>query len=394
LSGSDNPQNITGLQNTVYVVTVTDDNGCSTIVNNIIVTDDCQPCEAPVLADVVTIDANCGEANGEVTIVEFSIGNTDGPVATIIETTPATCAASDGSAILTPDTYNYDWGIGITGDSPNNLAAGIYTVTVTETGNPCVNIITVAIDSISSLEMNAQIDNQPNCEMADGTVTMIVTGATNPVSYEWSNGATGATQNNLMAGPYSVTATDANDCITETLFTLTNSTPEATITINTINNNTCTDTNDGQVIYSIDYAAGFIQPAIIEIIDEESNTQVNDQLEAGFYCIVVSDSTGCLAGESCFEILAPENLSTQITIIDQDCTNGGGSISLDVTGGTPDYSYSWSDAVNNNSATRTGLSSDRTYAVTVQIVKVQLLPLPKSRMPPVMRTTVVLKLLF
>jgi len=409
LPGFDNPQNSTGLQDTVYAVTVTDGNGCSTIVNNIVVGDDCQPCEAPVLANVVTMDASCGEANGEVTInlqgnpanylytwslggnngntatglianaysvtisepdcnetlvVNFSIGNTDGPIATIIETTPANCAANDGTAILSPNTFNYDWGFGIMGDSPSNLTAGTYVVTVTETGNPCINIISVVIDAVSNLNIAAQIDNQPNCGVADGIVTMTATNAANPVTYQWSDGFTGTTQDNLAAQQYSITATDANGCTAETLFSLINNTPAATITINTVNNNTCAGTNNGEVVYATDYAAGFMQPANIEILNIDDVAQANGQLAPGSYCIVVSDATGCLAGESCFEIVSPENLSVQITVTDADCNNGGGAITLDVSGGTQGYTYNWAD-VNDNSASRTGLAAGVTYAVTI-----------------------------
>ena len=46
-----------------------------------------------------------------------------------------------------------------------------------------------------------------------GIATVNVNGGTNPISYSWSpSGGTAATANNLPAGNYTVTTTDANGC--------------------------------------------------------------------------------------------------------------------------------------------------------------------------------------
>ncbi|MEZ4893192.1 MAG: SprB repeat-containing protein [Saprospiraceae bacterium] len=41
---------------------------------------------------------------------------------------------------------------------------------------------------------------------------MSVSGGTSPYTYNWSNGATTQDIDNLSAGTYTVTVTDANDC--------------------------------------------------------------------------------------------------------------------------------------------------------------------------------------
>jgi PKD repeat protein len=52
-----------------------------------------------------------------------------------------------------------------------------------------------------------------NCLNTGGSVTTLITQGTAPFNYSWSNGQTSATINNVAAGIYGVTVTDANTCI-------------------------------------------------------------------------------------------------------------------------------------------------------------------------------------
>ena len=146
----------------------------------------------------------------------------------ITEPTPLVCAssssdvtcagASDGSVSVTAGggtaPYTYLWNTGNTNSSMSSLAAGTYTVTVTD-ANGCttecsetVNAPAVlVIDSISSVDAST-------LGATDGSATAWVSGGTMPYSYTWTTAPVQNTQTatGLGAALYQVVVTDANGC--------------------------------------------------------------------------------------------------------------------------------------------------------------------------------------
>ena len=92
----------------------------------------------------------------------------------------------------------------------NNLAAGTYTVTVTDV-NGCTSQTTVTITEPTPLVATSSATDE--LLGADGTASVNVSGGTAPYTYNWSSGGTGATETGLVAGVYTVNITDANGCL-------------------------------------------------------------------------------------------------------------------------------------------------------------------------------------
>ncbi|MEM1216098.1 MAG: hypothetical protein AAGJ82_10455, partial [Bacteroidota bacterium] len=63
----------------------------------------------------------------------------------------------------------------------------------------------------SNIAVNASATDT-GCNTSNGSATATASGGVAPYTYEWSNGQTGATINNVPGGTYGVTATDANGC--------------------------------------------------------------------------------------------------------------------------------------------------------------------------------------
>ncbi len=126
--------------------------------------------------------------------------------------TEATCMNSDGAAIAsvsggTGTTYAYSWSNSVTGASNTGIAAGIYTVTITD-ANGCTITTTATITSdgptVTAVSTNT-------CQgKKEGTITLSTTGTSD--TYLWSNGALGLSAMSLDTGVYSITITDANGC--------------------------------------------------------------------------------------------------------------------------------------------------------------------------------------
>lgn len=144
---------------------------------------------------------------------------------------------SNGSASVNPaggtPPYTYLWTpSGQTTQNATGLAAGVYTVTITD-ANGCTTTATTTITQPSALSAPtiAVVDT---CGMSTGSVTVNVTGGTGPYTYNWTpvNG-NGASLNNLNPGTYTVTVTDANGCTTTAIGTVGSlSGPTAAFTIN------------------------------------------------------------------------------------------------------------------------------------------------------------------
>ena len=85
------------------------------------------------------------------------------------------------------------------------------------------------------------------------------------------------------------------------------------------------------------------------IVDNAGNEYINGQLPPGNYCVSVSNADGCVTGADCFVIGSPGPLDVDVAIVHESCVNDvliPGSIELEnLAGGTPPYTYSWSDGI-------------------------------------------------
>jgi gliding motility-associated-like protein len=170
----------TGLKAGIYMVTVTDSNGCSSIATVTIF--------QPVVLTVNTTktDALCtGGATGTATAV--SAGGTGA--------------------------YSYSWNSTPvqTGVTAAGLAAGTYIVTVTD-ANGCSAAGNVTISEPVPLSLEATPSEAKCPDSNDGSIVLDITGGKSPYSVIWNDGITTQNRPAVLPGTYSVVATDANGC--------------------------------------------------------------------------------------------------------------------------------------------------------------------------------------
>src|SRR5690606_26743980 len=167
---------------------------------------------APGAYSVTVRDANGCPITQNFTIVEPavitpSVGS---------QTNVSGYGGSDGSATVTATggtaPYTYSWSpSGGTADTATNLAAGTYTVLVTD-ANGCTATQSVVITQPAiPYDIVLVSQNNISCNGANnGSITINVTGGTAPYNYVWSNGGGNTPAiSNLATGNYTVTVTDA-----------------------------------------------------------------------------------------------------------------------------------------------------------------------------------------
>ncbi len=276
--------------------------------------------------------------------VSIAVTNGDGPMATYVST-PATCAAADGTATLSPVTYTYLWEGSLgTGNVQTGLTSGTHFVTVTDPNNPtCPNYLAVFVDEENPLTATVETVVAPDCGVVNGTVLIHTLGGSDDYTFTWEDGfvSTDSTRTNLESGTYNVTITDNGPlaCELEVVFILNDNVPPATITINSAVALSCEGTSNGSVLFDVVYDGLFTAPADTVITDGMSN-YTNGNLPAGDYCIVITDGNGCVAGNACFTIEEPDPIQLTYTI--SPACSIPILIDLEVNGGTGPYTYNWS----------------------------------------------------
>ncbi len=268
----------------------------------------------------------------------------------------ATVSASGGTG-----PYTYAWApSGGTAATATNLTAGTYTVTITESSNNCTGTATVTITQPSLPLTNTGTTTPVSCfGGTNGAVNIIPNGGTLPYSYLWNTGATTQNINSLAAGNYNVTITDANGCTSTYATTITQ--PAAPITVNGVTTNIlCFGGNTGAI--NITPAGG--TPGYTYLWSNGATTQDINGLTAGSYNVTVTDINGCTNNAYVANITQPAAALTVNGITTNVLCNGGnnGSINITPAGGTPVYSYLWS-----NGATTQDINTlaAGTYNVTV-----------------------------
>jgi len=154
---------------------------------------------------------------------------------------------SDGSISLNISggisPYNYSWSNGANTASINNLSAGSYDVIVTDASGCTSTLNNIIINEPLEIQTSSNISAISCYGSADGSISLNITSGISPYTYSWSNGATTASINNLIAGSYDVIVTDATGCIA----TLNNIINEASTLVYVLNTNdaTCFGSLDG-----------------------------------------------------------------------------------------------------------------------------------------------------
>jgi hypothetical protein len=145
-------------------------------------------CEGSIsLQTTIGSEANCGQSTGSFTVV-----------------------ATGGSA---PYTYALNGGTAQSSASFDNLAAGSYTLTVTDNSG-CTAEISVNIANQDGVNASISGTTASDCDTPNGSISVSATDGAGPYQYKLNDNAfqSGNTFDGLAPGNYTVTVRDANNC--------------------------------------------------------------------------------------------------------------------------------------------------------------------------------------
>ncbi len=306
---------ITGIESGTYNIFITDVNGCTDSASVTIT-------EPAVLVATAIADSNVS-CNGT-----FNGG--------------ATAAATGGTA-----PYTYAWSNGATTASITGIESGTYNIFITD-ANGCTDSASVTITEPAVLNATSVVDSNVSCNGTyNGGATASATGGTAPYTYAWSNSATTASITGVVAGTYTVTITDASGCYDTTSVTITE--PALLVVASVVDSNvTCNGIYNGGATVS---ATGGTAPYTYAWSNSATTASITG-VGAGMYNIFITDANGCT--DSASVTITEPALLVASSVVDSNVscngfTNGGATASA--IGGTPPYTYVWSNSATTASIT-------------------------------------------
>ncbi len=293
---------------------------------------------------VGTYTVTITDINGCTGTSTFTVNGNIVITGTIVPTNVSCNSACNGSATVTPSggvtPYTYSWApSGGNAATANSLCAGTYTVTITDNGG-CNGTATVTIAEPPPLGISMSFTD-PLCNgNCNGTVTATVTGGTTPYSYAWlPGGQTTASLTGLCSGTYTLTVTDVNTCTASQTVTLTD--PALLGITGVATNASCSTVNDGSVTTT---ATGGTTPYTYLWSNGQTTANLSNVLP-GNYTVTVTDVNNCTATAS-FNIGAVTTVVANAGPDTSSCQ--GGSIQLCGSGSLGATSYLWLDLSLNN----------------------------------------------
>ncbi len=313
-----------GLAAGTYNATITDANSC-VFTQTYTVT---EPSSIAV-AETMTEPLCNGDSNGEMAL---TITGGTAPYSVVWESDAAVAVALDGDVFIKA-----------------SLAAGTYNATITD-ANSCVFTQTYIVTEPASIAV-VETMTEPLCNGdSNGEMALTITGGTAPYSVVWESDAAVAialdgdvfTKTGLAAGTYNATVTDANSCVFTQSFTVTQ--PEILEVAQQIALPLCNGDSNGEVLLTI---SGGVAPYSIVWETELSavlpgNTYTKAGLAAGTYTAIITDANGCINTQT-VTVGQPDQMNvTLVDIVNVECFGDlTGSIEINLTGGTGDYTVAW-----------------------------------------------------
>ena len=251
--------------------------------------------------------------------------------------------------------YFFNWSNGSTTKNQTQLAAGSYSVIVTDVSS---NTVSMTFDLTQpkaiALIMHPRVYeggyNILEPGGTDGVIETDISGGIPPYTYSWSNNTSQQNVGDLSAGTYTLTVTDMNGCTSVASSTLIEGTGVQILSItSTTHNGYNVSCHGGEKDGSIQLTVIGGQPSYNFTWNDGYTEKDRTNLGPGYYSVIVRDENG-VGDAAQIQLTGPTALQSQLNptvysngkhISCYGCANG--HITTIVTGGVPPYTYLWND---------------------------------------------------
>lgn len=261
-----------------------------------------------------------------------------GPILSSVITNTS-CTGNTGAVNLTvasgTSPFTYVWSNAATTEDISLLAAGTYTVTVTD-AKSCTATLSNVVVAPGAPTLSSVLTHI-NCNgAATGAIDLTVTGGTSPFTYTWSSGPVTQDLSSIIAGTYTVTVTDNNLCTATHSATLTQNTA-ITITPTLVTNVLCPCEATGAIDITV---AGGV-PGYTYLWSNAATTEDLTGLTGPSYTVTVTDTKSCTKTTS-IAVTSPSAITIALVSSVTPTCNGvcNGTATFQASGGTGPYDYS------------------------------------------------------
>ncbi|HXH19032.1 MAG TPA: gliding motility-associated C-terminal domain-containing protein [Chitinophagales bacterium] len=280
----------------------------------------------------VTDNHSCAES------MLIVVGSASGITATETHTSASCSGAGDAVIDVTVSggvpPYAYLWNDGATTQDRSSIAAGNYSLTITD-NNSCVHNLSVSIIEPGEIVLTTASTDVSCYGGNDGSILVSVNGGTAPYSFTWNDGATSQDRNFLAGGNYSVSVTDYNSCTASSSSTIIEP-PEIMLFATEIHPTCAGNSADGSIALTVTGGS----PPYQFVWSDGSTAGSIANLAPGNYSVTVTDASGCSATN--FYTLSYQydfgvEASPSVTIV----TGSSTTLSYTLTGFAGSFTPSW-----------------------------------------------------
>ncbi len=221
----------------------------------------------------------------------------------------------------------------------NDISNGsVYLVATTDAPQACSPASDTVLVTINPApQLSATYNDLTSCVSPDGEIFLHVQNGTSPYTYSIDAGNTFTADSvfsNLDVGNYDCMVMDANGCSDTVTVSLSSASGPSIDTV-IVQDVACHGDSSGVITI---VATGAVEYSIDTTFTQDS---VFNNLSAGTYVVTVRDSGMC-TDNATVTVTQPEELSLTSDVTNYSCGQGG-EIVVHVIGGTPPYTYSWSN---------------------------------------------------
>lgn len=300
----------------------------------------------------VTINDANGCSKTKITSVSETGAPTFGPTTY----TTVTCyGATTGGINISPSGGTVLWSNGATTEDLTSVASGDYSVTI-DGGGGCEAFNSFELMEADMIEVESY-KTKPSCAgQSNGSIEITAEGGTPGYSYNWSTGGTTDSIGGLSANTYNLTVTDANTC--EKVEAIVLSAPAALNVVATATDASCYGFEDGTVQLAVTGGTTTFFTGYSYNWDNGDKTQ-NITVGEDDYDVVVTDANGCTGSTSATVGEPDEIVMSTPSTTDNVCYGGmAGAISFTASGGEGGFLY-YVGSDTSSSGSFTGLKSGK-----------------------------------